>query len=75
VNFTPPYLATIAARTMVVHGDRDPFFPVELAVEMYRAIPEASLWIIPHGGHVPIYDPSVPFAARALRFLDGSGPR
>jgi pimeloyl-ACP methyl ester carboxylesterase len=75
VTFTPPYLATIAARTMVVHGDRDPFFPVELAVEMYRAIPEASLWIIPHGGHVPIYDPSVPFAARALRFLDGSGPR
>src|SRR5205823_1403624 len=29
--FTPPLLATIAARTLIVHGDRDPLYPVERA--------------------------------------------
>jgi len=41
--FTPPLLATITARTLIVHGDRDPLYPVELALEMYRAIPDAAL--------------------------------
>lgn len=72
MTFTPPHLATITARTLIVHGDRDDFFPVEIPVEMYRAIPDAELWIVPGGGHVPIYDPAVPFAATALRFLSGS---
>lgn len=71
MTFTPPHLATITARTLIVHGDRDEFFPVEIAVELYRAIPAAELWIVPGGGHVPIYDPLVPFAATALRFLNG----
>lgn len=43
MNFTPLYLSTIAARTLIVHGDRDPFFPVEIALEMYRSIPGAYL--------------------------------
>src|SRR5262249_60151739 len=30
--FTPPLLATIRTRTLVVHGDRDPLYPVELGV-------------------------------------------
>ena len=34
-------LAAISARTLIVHGDRDPLYPVELAVEIYRAIPRA----------------------------------
>lgn len=70
MNFTGPYLSTISARTLIVHGDRDAFFPVEIPVEMYRSIPDAALWIIPEGAHVPIYDPGVSFAATALRFLD-----
>jgi pimeloyl-ACP methyl ester carboxylesterase len=55
MSFTPPLLSTIRARTLVVSGDRDPFYPVELAVEMYRAIPRATLWVIPNEGHSPIY--------------------
>jgi len=38
MNFTPPYLATISAHTLIVHGDRDPLYPVNLAMEMYEAI-------------------------------------
>jgi pimeloyl-ACP methyl ester carboxylesterase len=71
MNFTPQRLATITARTLVVHGDRDRFFPVDNAVNLYQAIPEAALWIVPGGEHVPIYDSTVPFTATALRFLEG----
>jgi pimeloyl-ACP methyl ester carboxylesterase len=69
MNFTAESLSAIAARTLIVHGDRDRFFPVEIAVSLYRSIPDAALWIVPGGDHVPIYDPAVPFAATALRFL------
>ena len=69
MNFTGPYLSTISARTLIVHGDSDPFFPVEIPVDMFRSIPKASLWIIPGGDHVPIHDPAVPFLATALQFL------
>jgi fermentation-respiration switch protein FrsA (DUF1100 family) len=69
MNFTGPYLSTVTARTLIVHGDRDQFFPVSIAVEMYRSIPNSALWIIPRGGHVPIFDPAIPFTATALKFL------
>jgi pimeloyl-ACP methyl ester carboxylesterase len=68
--FTPPLLATIAARTLIVHGDRDPLYPVELALEMYRAIPSSALWIVPNGGHGPIFGAqAAPFAEAALAHL------
>ena len=54
INFTPPFLGTIKARTLIVHGDRDEFFPVSIPVEMYRAIRGSALWIVPNGDHVPI---------------------
>ena len=54
MNFTQPYLSTITARTLIVHGDRDVFFPVSIPVEEYEAIPKSYLWIVPNGGHVPL---------------------
>ena len=72
MNFTAESLSTITARTLVIHGDRDNFFPVEFAVNIYRSIPDTALWIIPNGNHVPIYDSMVPFTSTALRFLDKS---
>lgn len=69
--FTPPLLATITARTLVVYGDRDPLYPVEMGVAIYRAVPNAALWVIPGGGHAPVFAPDVrePFARTALAFL------
>jgi pimeloyl-ACP methyl ester carboxylesterase len=72
MNLTKSDLSKVSARTLIVHGDRDPFFPVEIPVAMYRAIPNASLWIIPDGDHVPIYSSVVPFTATALKFLSNS---
>lgn len=69
MNFTEQHLSTITARTLIVHGDRDHFFPVEIPVTIYRSIPDAQLWIVPGGDHVPIFDSRVPFVSIALRFL------
>lgn len=71
MNFTTQSLSAIKARTLVIHGDRDNFFPVEIPVCLYRSIPNAALWIIPGGDHVPIYDSTLPFTSTALKFLDG----
>lgn len=51
MNFTPAFLSTIRARTLIVQGDRDPLYPVELSVEMAKAIPRSSLWSVPNAGH------------------------
>jgi pimeloyl-ACP methyl ester carboxylesterase len=37
-----------------VHGDRDPIYPIDLTIDMYKAMTNAYLWIVPNGGHVPI---------------------
>lgn len=79
MNFTPPLLSRIKARTLIVGGDRDPLYPVEIFVEMYRAIPRSRLWIVPNGGHGPVYgEEREQFARTALAFLgeeQGSRPQ
>src|SRR5262245_25118874 len=73
---TNPYLSTITARTLIVHGDRDPFYPVNLAIEMYNAIPRSYLWIVPNGGHGPISgDMAEGFVESAAAFLRGDWER
>jgi len=53
-----------------VQGDRDPLYPVEISVEMARAIPRSSLWIVPNGGHGPIGGERWPdFVKTSLAFL------
>jgi pimeloyl-ACP methyl ester carboxylesterase len=78
MNFTPPYLSTIAARTLIVHGDRDGLYPVRVAMEMHAAIPGSHLWVIPNGNHGPIFgehtgsgETTGRFAEVALAFLRG----
>jgi len=68
--FTAAALATITARTLIVHGDHDPLYPVELAVELFRGIPGSALWIVPDGGHGPIFgERAEPFRSQALAHL------
>lgn len=70
MNFTPPSLSRITARTLIVYGDRDPLYPVEIAVAMYRAIPRSALWVVPNGGHGPVFaDAAAQFAQTALTFF------
>jgi pimeloyl-ACP methyl ester carboxylesterase len=70
MSFTPPSLSRITASTLIVYGDRDFLYPIEMAVEMYRAIPKSALWIMPNGGHGPVFlDAAAQFAKTALTFL------
>jgi pimeloyl-ACP methyl ester carboxylesterase len=55
MSFTPPRLAKLQARTLVIWGDRDPLYPVELGVELWRGIPSAELCVVPGGGHGPVF--------------------
>ncbi len=76
MNFTTPYLSTIKPRTLIVHGDRDIFFPINIPVEMYQAIRGSELWIVPGGGHVPIFGPRQrEFQDIAMEFLQQPRPR
>jgi len=76
VNFTPPYLATIAADTLIVFGDRDPLYPVSLAFELQTAIPRSYLWVVPNAGHGPVFGEGTPrFVETATSFLRGDWKR
>jgi pimeloyl-ACP methyl ester carboxylesterase len=70
LSFTPERLRRITARTLVVSGDSDPLYPVELAVEVFRGIPGSSLCVVPGGGHGPIFSAERDaFVSLAMQFL------
>jgi pimeloyl-ACP methyl ester carboxylesterase len=70
VSFTPSSLSEITAKTMIVFGDSDPLYPVSLAFELHAGIPRSSLWVVPGGGHGPIFgDHAARFSETALTFL------
>ena len=72
-NFTSADLARITADTLIVFGDRDPLYPVGLAVELREAIRRSWLWVVPNGGHGPIFGAAAPqFAKTALSFVAGT---
>ncbi|HYL06433.1 MAG TPA: alpha/beta hydrolase [Thermoanaerobaculia bacterium] len=76
MTFTPPQLATIAAETLIVSGDRDPLVPAALALEMHAAIPRSYLWIVPNAGHGPIAgELKERFVETATAFLRGDWRR
>lgn len=57
LNLTPDILSTITAKTLVVSGDNDKPAPfISNALQMYQSIPNANLWVVPNGGHLPHLD-------------------
>jgi pimeloyl-ACP methyl ester carboxylesterase len=71
--FTGATLAAITARTLIVHGEHDPYYPTEMAMELSRGIPGSTLWIVPDGPHGPVFGTMAgPFASRAVAFLSGA---
>jgi pimeloyl-ACP methyl ester carboxylesterase len=72
LDFTPPLLGTITARTLIVFGAQDPLYRVRLR----EAIPRSSLWIVPNGGHAPVFGPyAAGFVETANAFLRGDWPK
>src|ERR1019366_3125641 len=69
MNFTAADLSKITACTLLVQGDHDPFYPIEISREMAKSIPRSSLWVVPNGSHVPIGGRLPEFLERTLTFL------
>jgi pimeloyl-ACP methyl ester carboxylesterase len=75
VNFTKPYLASIKSSTLIVQGDRDEFFPLHVATEMYNTIPNSYLWVVPNMGHTAGLEETESqkiFTKTVLDFLSGN---
>jgi pimeloyl-ACP methyl ester carboxylesterase len=48
-------LAEIRARTLIISGDRDEIFPLEVPLDLYRKIKGSQLWIIPNANHSAVF--------------------
>jgi pimeloyl-ACP methyl ester carboxylesterase len=48
-------LAAIRARTLIIQGDRDDWFPLDVPLDLYRKIPKAQLWVIPNTTHSAVF--------------------
>jgi pimeloyl-ACP methyl ester carboxylesterase len=67
--FGPADLAAITRPALVLHGDRDPFFPVRVATTMYEAMPNAELAVLPAVGHGPPWERTYLFVRVLADFL------
>ncbi len=69
MNFSASDLKKITARTLIIHGDSDKFFPVEIAESMHSSIRGSTLRIFSGASHVALGDPALPFLDVARPFL------
>ena len=73
LGFSVETLASVQARTFIVQGDSDWCFPTTQVADMQQAIPDAALWVIPNGEHVPILGHRAPqFLELAMAFFAGN---
>lgn len=64
-------IGEIDARTLVIGGGRDRFFPPVILEEAVEAIPDAELAVIEGARHGAFYTHKPSFEKRVLAFLDG----
>lgn len=62
-------LRGVRAPALIIHGDRDRFFPVAVPAELYSLLPDAELCILPNTGHLPPSERPEWFNAIVLEFL------
>jgi pimeloyl-ACP methyl ester carboxylesterase len=62
-------LRAIRAPVLIVHGDRDTLFPIDVPTELYRLLPDAELCLLPNTGHAPPAEHPDWFNTIALDFL------
>jgi pimeloyl-ACP methyl ester carboxylesterase len=73
-SFSEPLLSTISARTLIVTGDRDEYLPTQAALDLYEAIPNSYLWLVPNGAHAVLLTDQLlfeQFVGVMVQFLRG----
>jgi pimeloyl-ACP methyl ester carboxylesterase len=63
-------LSAVAAPTLVIHGETDQLVPPENGRTLARAIPNASLVLLPNASHIFLTDQLEPARDAILAFLD-----
>lgn len=67
-------LASLTHPVLLLHGDRDEFLPVDVPVELYRALPDAELCILPGTAHEVVDLRPALVQALTLEFLERRSP-
>jgi pimeloyl-ACP methyl ester carboxylesterase len=65
----PDELRLVRLPVLLAYGDRDPWVPLEQAVQLRRQLPAARLFVSPGVGHVVVAERASLFNAAALSFL------
>lgn len=66
-----PLLPAIEAPTLLIWGEGDTWVPLKHALQLRRAIPDASLVVLRGAAHMPMVDRPEAFNRLVLRFLEG----
>ena len=62
-------LERIACPTLIIHGGKDPFFPISHSRAIADALPDARFLLLPHVGHTPHLEIPDDYARQVLAFL------
>lgn len=54
INLSNQEVQAIHSRSLIVHGDRDEIIDIDQALELYKNLHNAELWIVPNTGHIAI---------------------
>jgi pimeloyl-ACP methyl ester carboxylesterase len=65
----PQELRALQAPVLIVHGDRDSLFPLEVPTTLYGLLPNAELCVLPNTGHFPPWERPAWFNTIVLDFL------
>jgi pimeloyl-ACP methyl ester carboxylesterase len=65
-----PLLRQLGMPVLLLWGERDPLVPLAYAQQIAAEVPSARLEIVPHAGHVPMWENPEHFNAALLAFLD-----
>lgn len=68
-NFTPDQLKTIKTPTLVIAGDHD-IVNIDLTVTLYKSLPNAELFIVPHASHLLLVEQPEILNSIILKFLE-----
>jgi pimeloyl-ACP methyl ester carboxylesterase len=69
INIPLDSLRDIQAPTLIMHGDRDFFFPAEIAIDLKLAIPNSELFVFPDTKHIVTQDHPRLCAEVAIAYL------
>jgi pimeloyl-ACP methyl ester carboxylesterase len=63
-------LDDVRCPVLVIHGERDPFFPASHSQQIARSLRNAILWLWPDVGHAPHLERPDEYAHPVIRFID-----